>query len=195
MTALNVAIGLAETLITQLEPYCTRIQLAGSCRRRKPEVKDIELVAIPKWEAAGLFAEGMSNSLNLELDRMVAGGSLLRGETLRADGSISRAWGPTYRKAAVLHDGHKINVDIFQCQEINWGNTLLIRTGPWEFSKWYVTELLRKGYKHEGGYVLSPHGTRLEVLDETRAFALIGLAYQEPSVRIIQGGRGYGETD
>lgn len=185
MIPLKTAVMLAEQLIAHLSPYCTRIQLAGSCRRGKESVKDIELVAIPKWEAAGLFADGMLNSLNLELDRMVGNGALLRGETLRSDGSISRAWGPLYRKAAILHDGIKINVDIFQCQETNWGNTLLIRTGPWEFSKWYVTELLRRGYKHEDGFVLSPHGTRLEVLDEIRAFALVEVPYVEPFARIV----------
>lgn len=54
---IQVATAVAERLIERLSPYCDRVQLAGSCRRRdKDFVKDIELVAIPKWEAGGMKA-------------------------------------------------------------------------------------------------------------------------------------------
>ena len=43
------AFNLAEELRIGLAPLCERIEVAGSIRRRRPQVKDIELVAIPKW--------------------------------------------------------------------------------------------------------------------------------------------------
>lgn len=39
--------AIAEKLVEKLAPYCERIEIAGSIRREKAEVKDIELVAIP----------------------------------------------------------------------------------------------------------------------------------------------------
>ncbi len=48
--------AIASALVADLEPYCARIQVAGSIRRRKEMVGDIEIVAIPRYEPDGLFA-------------------------------------------------------------------------------------------------------------------------------------------
>jgi DNA polymerase/3'-5' exonuclease PolX len=40
------ATAIAERIKAELAPYTERIEIAGSVRRRKPEVKDIELVAV-----------------------------------------------------------------------------------------------------------------------------------------------------
>ena len=54
---------IARALVAELEPYTERLEVAGSVRRAKAEVKDIELVAIPRYEEresvgqAGLFGE------------------------------------------------------------------------------------------------------------------------------------------
>jgi DNA polymerase/3'-5' exonuclease PolX len=39
---------IANQVKEKLEPYCERIETAGSIRRRRPWVKDIDLVCIPK---------------------------------------------------------------------------------------------------------------------------------------------------
>ena len=54
---LETAGKIAEQLKTEMSPYCRQIEIAGSIRRGKREVKDIEICAIPKW----------SNSLPREL--------------------------------------------------------------------------------------------------------------------------------
>lgn len=38
---------IAEGLVEAFKPYCRRVQIAGSIRRERPEVKDIEIVAVP----------------------------------------------------------------------------------------------------------------------------------------------------
>jgi len=53
----------AAALVADLEPYCARIATAGSVRRRKVQVGDIELVAIPRYEPAGLFGDRAANRL------------------------------------------------------------------------------------------------------------------------------------
>ena len=40
--------AVADQLVDLLEPYCERIQIAGSVRRKKPYVKDIELLCVSK---------------------------------------------------------------------------------------------------------------------------------------------------
>ncbi len=52
---LDKALEIAERTKKLLAPYCERIEIAGSIRRKKPEVKDIELVAIPKLENQSIF--------------------------------------------------------------------------------------------------------------------------------------------
>jgi DNA polymerase/3'-5' exonuclease PolX len=53
---------LAQELATiHLRPACERIEVAGSVRRGKSEVSDVELVAIPRFgEQLNLFGEPAS---------------------------------------------------------------------------------------------------------------------------------------
>lgn len=46
---LEQAQRLAQQLVVDLEPACERIEVAGSIRRQRSQVKDIELVVIPRW--------------------------------------------------------------------------------------------------------------------------------------------------
>lgn len=39
---------IAENVKSFLEPYCQRVEIAGSVRREKTEVGDIEIVVIPQ---------------------------------------------------------------------------------------------------------------------------------------------------
>jgi DNA polymerase/3'-5' exonuclease PolX len=61
MPSYNDAKRLADCLVKAIAPYCERIEIAGSVRRKKADVKDIEIVAIPRWEErpdmSSLFAE------------------------------------------------------------------------------------------------------------------------------------------
>ena len=45
---LSEALPIAEKLKAELAPFCSRIEIAGSIRRKKPEVKDIEIVCVLK---------------------------------------------------------------------------------------------------------------------------------------------------
>lgn len=42
------ALNLAEQIATALTPLCERIEIAGSIRRARPEVNDIDLVILPR---------------------------------------------------------------------------------------------------------------------------------------------------
>src|SRR2546423_2718032 len=53
----------AAAIMADLAPSCARIQVAGSVRRRKEVVGDIELMAIPRYAPAGLFGDCTANLL------------------------------------------------------------------------------------------------------------------------------------
>lgn len=61
---LDKALEIAERIKELLAPYSERIEIAGSIRRKKPEVKDVELVAIPKPYDVGLFESGIATVVN-----------------------------------------------------------------------------------------------------------------------------------
>ena len=44
---LSKARDIADQVIERLRPHCERVQIAGSIRRGKERVKDIEIVASP----------------------------------------------------------------------------------------------------------------------------------------------------
>jgi hypothetical protein len=56
---------IAINICHKLHPYCDRINIAGSIRRKKPEVKDIEIVCIPKQievDSEDLFGTKMTGN-------------------------------------------------------------------------------------------------------------------------------------
>ena len=58
------AILIAEKVKAELAPHCERIEIAGSLRRKKEFVGDIEIVAIPKDYEIGLFESGIATVIN-----------------------------------------------------------------------------------------------------------------------------------
>ena len=53
---LNAALVFAWSVLESLSPYCKVIDIAGSVRREKPEVKDIEIICVPKVIISDLFS-------------------------------------------------------------------------------------------------------------------------------------------
>lgn len=58
--AYNEAHSIAVRVLELLRPHCIRCEIAGSIRREKSEVRDIEIVAIPKPYQTGLFQDGIA---------------------------------------------------------------------------------------------------------------------------------------
>lgn len=178
---LATAEEVAHRLVARLDCFCERIVAAGSVRRRKPEVKDLELVAIPRMQGAGLFGDRGINLLNKELDRMVLLGEV-RWDFHDSEGRKHHVWGEKFRKFWVEIGGRKLTVDFFQADERNFGSILLIRTGPADFSKRWVTELLRRGMRHERGRVWRADEV-IDTPDERACFELVAWEYVQPEDR------------
>jgi len=155
------ALNIAERVKETLSPYCERIEIAGSIRRRKSDVKDIEIVAIPKPYDTGLFESGIATIVN---------------QWEKVKGEL-----PCKYTQRILPEG--IKLDLFFAVRENWGLIYAIRTGSADFShKILATEWVKKGYNSEGGY-LRYKGKQIAVLEEKDLFNRIGIAYVEPELR------------
>lgn len=134
--SLKVARILANQIVQLLKPACIRLEVAGSIRREKPEIGDIEIIAISKLQL-GLFQnlEDINQPvLHPYLD------SLLGLSIVKLD-----EWGPKYRKFALL-EHQDVPVDLFIIRPEQWGYTLAIRTGPANLSQKLVTHRAKGGF-------------------------------------------------
>src|SRR5690348_2917422 len=102
----------ADYLVDALTPCCERICVAGSLRRGKPHVGDIEILYVPRMgkvrKPGELFP--VNGSLADELfDRWLTGSRPLLAKRQNVNGAAS--WGE-WNKSAV-HLPSRINVDLF----------------------------------------------------------------------------------
>ena len=155
------ALLIASQIIERLRSHCDRIQIAGSIRRGKPEVKDIEIVCIPKPYDVGLFESGIAT--------VVSQWPKVRGEL------------PCKYTQRTLPEG--IALDLFFATPENWANIYTIRTGS---AAWIKNVMARRwvslGYHSKDG-ILERDGEQVKVRTEEDLFALLGLDYVTPALR------------
>ncbi len=122
------ALGFAMDLMVPLGRFFERLEIAGSLRRRKMEVGDIELVGILK-PVKNLFGEVEYPEAHLV-------------EWLRRERFGFRKSGPKYKQ--LVKDGFA--VDLFLVRPETWGVLFMIRTGPSYFSTKAVMKVSSSGY-------------------------------------------------
>lgn len=147
---------IALDLFGRLKPLCDRIKVAGSVRRRCEEVKDIELVLIPKTERRiekDLFGGELDKGtmISPEFVKEIKGlGKVMKG---KPDGR--------YMQIELTHQvegkDQKTNIDLFMPQAEDYFRQLAIRTGSAEYAKTKIAYAWRKK-----GWVGTPEGLRLE---------------------------------
>jgi DNA polymerase (family 10) len=168
---------IASEIVADLMPVCRRLQVAGSVRRRKEMVGDIELVAIPRYDPAGLFGDCTANALwehlhANEVYRFVKG---------------DNAAGRYYQLALPARPG--LQVDLFLTQPDNWGLTLLVRTGSAAFSAAMLARWKRLqgiGREQPGsvdGRLVTRDGRVMPTPEEETVFALLKMAPLAPDQR------------
>jgi DNA polymerase/3'-5' exonuclease PolX len=163
------ALEIAQGFVTSIRPFCERVEIAGSLRRQKAEIGDIEVVAIPRIvmgldlfgnEAAAqnLLEEG-TRSFHLLLD------------------------GPFQKKIQFA----SIDVDLFITTPEKFGVIYTIRTGSADFSKWLVTTRQKGGALpsnmrvHDGRIWMGRHA--LVTPEEADFFKAINLSWIAPEQR------------
>lgn len=164
----------ANAIVDILRPHCHRIELAGSLRRCKELVGDIEIVAIPKLHT-NLIGEPMDSS---EVDDKLAGLPI----ALHKNGNKYKAFSFEWQA------GWTFKVDLFlQPDPATWPVNFLLRTGSSEFSKRMVTSVAFGGHKPDAYQIKDARvwfrGAPMELTEEIEIFDLWGMAYVEPCDR------------
>lgn len=124
---------IADALMRRIGEACSRIAVAGSIRREKAVIGDLELVAIP-LDDTDLFGQPIASRLEPHLAALVAEGLL--------DPPLKN--GAKYKQFPVrAHRG--LLLDLFLVTAETWGYHWAIRTGPAIFSKALVTNRCHRG--------------------------------------------------
>jgi len=165
---LHWAEEVANEVVKLLEPYCERIAIAGSIRRRIPEVGDIEILAVPKYGGLSCHV----NLLDQEILDLMHCGIL----DFRLNKRGRRAFGQKNKLLVHLPSG--LAVDVFSTDEQCWPVALVIRTGGAETNRRIAAAAIRKGWHLQayGAGFSTPQGD-VVCKSERDVFELVGLPY------------------
>lgn len=180
--SLREATLFAQRLVADLRPHCTRIEVAGSIRRHKPWVHDIEIVMTPRTE---LVSEEVvpADMFTPAKTRMVPVRCRGYEDVVRAYAhTVVRGRDIATAKYTQIVCAEDIKVDLFTAVPENWGYILAIRTGSAEYSKALASRWVALGYKGDGG-MLTRAGQVVPVREEHDLFELIGLKWIPPTDR------------
>ncbi len=175
----------ARQLADLLAPACARLEIAGSIRRRKTMVGDVELLAIPRMvrvavvDASDLFKPVTHTTVNqlwAALDEFAAQRKLLY---IRQ--------GERYRAFRWPFHGDSIQVDLFTATAETWGNQFMIRTGSAEFSQLMMARYRVAGYASVDGAVHrlvdGKPADAIPTPTEESVFQIAGMKYVAPQFR------------
>jgi DNA polymerase/3'-5' exonuclease PolX len=165
---------IANEVLKLLGTSCERIVVAGSIRRRKPEVGDIEILAIPKYGGLSCHV----NLLDQEILDLMHRGIL----NFRLNKRGRRAFGQKNKLLVHLPSG--MAVDVFSTDKQCWPVALVIRTGGAETNKRIAVAAIKKGWrlKAYGSGFSTPQGDII-CKSEEDVFEFVGLPYLEPEQR------------
>lgn len=193
---LQEALAIANEVVESLSPYCELIHIAGSCRRGQLEVKDIEIVCLPRrkiiYDVFG--AELKRVRPKTFVTHVSTLGELEKGKTL--DG-----------KQNVIKLKQGIKLDLFMPDDFDYYRQFAIRTGSSDYAKrviavgwrrkgWCGSDVgLRKvkdclEYKNSKGkstwVCVNPNAERPPVWrSEEEFFQWLGVKWIEPSLRVL----------
>ncbi len=128
---LEVAQKIAVDICYKLQPFCEKINIAGSVRRKKPEVKDIEIVCVPQQETqydmfGTPFTSGRSTGFR---DVVLSLGEIIKGGTNGKYIQIKLPQG--------------INLDLFIPDDFDYYRQYAIRTGSAD----YAAKVIASGWR------------------------------------------------
>lgn len=133
----KIALVIAENVMKKIIPFCHVANIAGSIRREKPEVKDIEIVCVAKKVKLGnvdLFGnDNRKTIVSPEFTEVINSlGKIIKGKT---DGRMMQI---------ELHE--KMILDLFMPDPIDYWRQFAIRTGSAEYSQ----QVIATGWNKKG---------------------------------------------
>jgi DNA polymerase/3'-5' exonuclease PolX len=184
---LDRAQGVTNALCAALIESCQRLSVAGSIRRGKRFVGDIELLAVPLGTVqTDLF--GAPAGTVSDLDRAIE--RLVEHPEWEWDRHQPRR-GDRWKRLTFVPLG--VNVDLFITTMRAWAGNLIVRTGPSAFSKHVMSIAMRRGWHFADGFLLHQHeppcnkGTDCPLIrdfsEEWDIFAALEIPWRTPQER------------
>jgi len=166
---------LAFKILYAIEPFCEKAQIAGSIRRRRGGVNDIDIVVLPKPES---WLE-IIKTVRREFDAI----------TEKQGDKLATLYLPFVNRTGKGH----IQVDLYRASQSIWGILLLVRTGSAEHNVYLCNLALAKGLRLEysRGVVdynfpcLSGMGEVIADKTEEEVFEALGLPFILPQDREV----------
>jgi len=158
----SLAKSIADELIEVLRPHCLKIEIAGSVRRKKEQVKDIEICIVP---------ENPNKAFN-ELGKFL----LKQNKNFKYNKNGDRYKQFRYKDC---------QVDLFIAKPDNWGIIFLMRTGSAAFST-HVLATWKKvsgGGESMQGYLYTKDNKVVYTYEEADVFKLCKMDFVEPELR------------
>jgi DNA polymerase (family 10) len=162
---------IAGRIVEEIRGCLKRIKIAGSIRRKRPLVNDIEIVAEP-FLNEDLFSDTGTPVL---VELMLA---------LQRIGTIKKA-GNRFIQVADVYEREGLNLDLFLVHPpAQWGSILAIRTGPAILGQYIVTKCRDFGYQHKEGHAVEIEtGKVIPTETEEQFFALADVNLHPPEHR------------
>jgi DNA polymerase/3'-5' exonuclease PolX len=131
---LSAAQKIAVDICYKLQPYCEKINIAGSIRRKKSEPKDIEIICVAKTQdVKDLFGAKTGQIKNTSFIHIISKlGEVVKGTPMGKMMQIK------------LPDG--IMLDLFMPDDFDYYRQYAIRTGSAD----YAAKIIATGWKKKG---------------------------------------------
>lgn len=181
---LDLAAQAASEVVSLLIPYAERIIVAGSIRRQKPVVGDIEIVYIPKkgdFHLPGEFFPTLQADLvEARVLELISLGVL--AYRIKSDGS--HMFGS--RVKLLMFVKSNIPLDLFSANTDTWATTLMSRTGGKHNNIMIASKALSMGMEWlpSGTGFRKRDGTLLSINSEEDAYKILGIDYVPPHLRL-----------
>jgi DNA polymerase/3'-5' exonuclease PolX len=164
---LGEALDIAANTLTILRPHCHKVNIAGSVRRGRSAIGDLEIVCLPDrspLESTPLFASGFAAAVEQ-----------WPGVVGKPDGRYTQR---------LLPCGLKL--DLFMPHPDGYGLIMAIRTGSADWAhKVLATSWRRSGFHSDKGLLRRKDGSVVPCRTERELFDVIGLRWVEPVDREV----------
>lgn len=160
---LKKAEALANQVTEVVQSRCTRIEVAGSIRRQRPKVHDVDFVVATENDAQW-------QKINQDLKKLKAKPSC-------SGKSVIKTYLPT-------KNGF-FQVDFYRAQPKTFGILLLVRTGSAEHNTWLACHAMSMDLRIKYSQGLLKEGKVIAGADEEGVFAALGLPCPVPPEREI----------
>jgi len=160
---------LAFKILGEIEPFCLKAEIAGSIRRRRGVVNDVDFVVLPR--------PGKTNSW-LTIIKTLR--SMFDASTVKQGDKLAVLNVPFAGKGGQSY----VQVDLYRAEPETWGILLLVRTGSKEHNVKLCNLAISKGLrlKYSVGLV-DDSGLVVAGRSEEDVFAALGLPFIPPGER------------